>query len=103
VKVFERYDASLIDERLNLWHSWLSILPGNYHHSHRYHYLLNVTYADIASIWASYTAKSGTSIYAASISVRSKPPTNKSSISMGMSAASLAFRSPGRRKRASRF
>ncbi len=36
VKVFGRYDASLIDERLNLWHSWLSILPGNYKHSHRH-------------------------------------------------------------------
>jgi type IV secretory pathway VirB4 component len=50
VKVFGRYDASLIDERLNLWHSWLSILPGNYKHSHRYHYLLNVSYAD--PVWS---------------------------------------------------
>jgi type IV secretion system protein TrbE len=57
VKVFGRYDASLIDERLNLWHSWLSILPGNYQHSHRYHYLLNVSYADMALIWASYTGE----------------------------------------------
>jgi type IV secretion system protein TrbE len=57
VKVFGRYDASLIDERLNLWHSWLSILPGNYQHSHRYHYLLNVGYADMALIWASYTGE----------------------------------------------
>jgi type IV secretory pathway VirB4 component len=29
VKVFGRWDASLIDERLNLFPSWLSILPGN--------------------------------------------------------------------------
>jgi type IV secretion system protein TrbE len=57
VKVFGRYDASLIDERLNLWHSWLSILPGNYQYSHRYHYLLNVSYADMALIWASYTGE----------------------------------------------
>jgi type IV secretion system protein VirB4 len=57
MKVFGRYDASLIDERLNLWHSWLSILPGNYQHSHRYHYLLNVSYADMALIWASYTGE----------------------------------------------
>jgi type IV secretory pathway VirB4 component len=57
VKVFGRYDASLIDERLNLWHSWLSILPGNYQHSHRYHYLLSVSYADMALIWASYTGE----------------------------------------------
>jgi len=55
VKVFGRYDASLIDERLNLWHAWLSILPGNYQHSHRYHYTMNVNYADMALIWASYT------------------------------------------------
>jgi type IV secretion system protein VirB4 len=55
VKVFGRYDASLIDERLNLWEAWLSILPGNYQHSHRYHYLMNVNYADMALIWASYT------------------------------------------------
>jgi type IV secretion system protein VirB4 len=57
VKVFGRYDASLIDERLNLWQSWLSILPGNYKHSHRYHYLLNVSYADLGLIWCSYTGE----------------------------------------------
>jgi type IV secretion system protein VirB4 len=57
VKVFGRYDASLIDERLNLWHAWLSILPGNYQHAHRYHYLMNVNYADMALIWASYTGE----------------------------------------------
>ena len=57
VKVFGRWDAALIDERLNLWHGWLSILPGNYRHSHRYHYLLNVGYADIAPIWCSYTGE----------------------------------------------
>jgi hypothetical protein len=28
VKVFGRYDASRIDERFNLWHSWLSICPA---------------------------------------------------------------------------
>jgi type IV secretory pathway VirB4 component len=55
VKVFGRWDASLIDERLNLFPSWLSILPGNYRHSRRYQYLLNVSYADMALIWASYT------------------------------------------------
>jgi type IV secretory pathway VirB4 component len=32
-------------------------LPGNYQHSHRYHYLLNVSYADMALIWASYTGE----------------------------------------------
>jgi type IV secretion system protein VirB4 len=57
VKVFGRYDAALIDERLNLWHAWLSILPGNYRHSHRYHYVTNVNYADMALIWASYTGE----------------------------------------------
>jgi type IV secretion system protein VirB4 len=57
VKVFGRYDASVMDERLNLWHAWLSILPGNYQHSHRYHYLLNTNYADMAVIWCSYTGQ----------------------------------------------
>ena len=54
VKVFGRWDASLIDERLNLFPCWLSILPGNYRHTRRYQYLLNVNYADMALIWASY-------------------------------------------------
>ncbi len=57
VKVFGRWDASLIEERLNLFPSWLSILPGNYRHTRRYQYLLNVNYADMALIWASYTGE----------------------------------------------
>jgi hypothetical protein len=57
VKVFGRWDASLLDERLNLLASWLSILPGNYRHTRRYQYLLNVNYADMALIWASYTGE----------------------------------------------
>jgi len=57
VKVFGRWDASLIEERLNLFASWLSILPGNYRYSRRYQYLLNVNYADMALIWASYTGE----------------------------------------------
>jgi len=57
VKVFGRWDASLIDERLNLFASWLSILPGNYRYTRRYQYLLNVNYADMALIWASYTGE----------------------------------------------
>ena len=57
VKVFGRWDASLIEERLNLFSSWLSILPGNYRYTHRYQYLLNVNYADMALIWASYTGE----------------------------------------------
>jgi type IV secretion system protein VirB4 len=35
VKVFGRWDASLLDERLNLLPSWLSILPGNYRFTRR--------------------------------------------------------------------
>lgn len=57
VKVFGRWDASLIDERLNLFPSWLSILPGNYRYTRRYQYLLNVNYADMALIWSSYTGE----------------------------------------------
>jgi type IV secretory pathway VirB4 component len=57
VKVFGRWDASLIEERLNLFSSWLSILPGNYRYARRYQYLLNVNYADMALIWASYTGE----------------------------------------------
>ncbi len=57
VKVFGRWDASLLDERLNLLPSWLSILPGNYRYTRRYQYLLNVNYADMALIWASYTGE----------------------------------------------
>jgi type IV secretion system protein VirB4 len=57
VKVFGRWDASLIEERLNLFPSWLSILPGNYRHTRRYQYLLNVNYADMALIWASHTGE----------------------------------------------
>jgi type IV secretion system protein TrbE len=57
VKVFGRWDASLIEERLNLLPSWLSILPGNYRYARRYQYLLNVNYADMALIWASYTGE----------------------------------------------
>jgi type IV secretion system protein VirB4 len=57
VKVFGRWDASLLEERLNLFPSWLSILPGNYRHQRRYQYLLNVNYADMALLWASYTGE----------------------------------------------
>ena len=57
VKVFGRWDASLLDERLNLLPSWLSILPGNYGYTRRYQYLLNVNYADMALIWSSYTGE----------------------------------------------
>jgi type IV secretory pathway VirB4 component len=57
VKVFGRWDASLLDERFNLLPSWLSILPGNYRYTRRYQYLLNVNYADMALIWASYTGE----------------------------------------------
>ena len=57
VKVFGRWDASLLDERLNLLPSWLSILPGNYRYARRYQNLLNVNYADMALIWASYTGE----------------------------------------------
>jgi type IV secretion system protein VirB4 len=57
VKVFGRWDASLLEERLNLFPSWLSILPGNYRYARRYQYLLNVNYADMALIWSSYTGE----------------------------------------------
>jgi type IV secretory pathway VirB4 component len=57
VKVFGRWDASLVDERLNLFPSWLSILPGNYKYTRRYQYLLNVSYSDLAQIWSSYTGE----------------------------------------------
>ena len=57
VKVFGRWDASLLEERLNLFPSWLSILPGNYRFTRRYQYLLNVNYADMALVWASYTGE----------------------------------------------
>jgi type IV secretory pathway VirB4 component len=57
VKVFGRWDASLLEERLNLFSSWLSIVPGNYCYSRRYQYLLNVNYADMALIWSSYTGE----------------------------------------------
>ena len=77
VKVFGRWDASLIDERLNLLPSWLSILPGNYRYTRRYRYLLNVNYADMALIWASYTGEK-----------RNPRPTSNCSISMRMWAAS---------------
>jgi type IV secretion system protein VirB4 len=59
VKVFGRWDASLIEERLNLFPSWLSILPGNYKYTRRYQYLLNVNYSDMALIWSSYTGEKG--------------------------------------------
>jgi len=54
-KVFGRWDAALVDERLNLFRAFLSVLPGNYSDNSRHHYLLNVDFANLLLMWNSFT------------------------------------------------
>ena len=51
-QVAMRYDAQLIEETSNLHNAWLSMIPGNYLHTARPRWLLNVPYANSSFLFA---------------------------------------------------
>ena len=52
LKAVAAVDAQVTDERYNLLHAWLSVLPGNSHHSLRGMHLLNANCADLALLFS---------------------------------------------------
>jgi type IV secretion system protein VirB4 len=56
-EVFATHDARLIDETYNLLYAWLSQVPGNYAHAHRWLWVLNTNYADMSFLFAPVTGE----------------------------------------------
>ena len=52
LKAVATHDAQVTDERYNLLHAWLAVLPGNSHYNLRGMYLLNTNAADLALLFA---------------------------------------------------
>jgi type IV secretion system protein TrbE len=52
LKAVAAHDAQVTDERFNLLHAWLAVLPGNSHYNVRGMYLLNTNAADLALLFA---------------------------------------------------
>jgi type IV secretion system protein VirB4 len=48
MKAFAAHDAQVTDERYNLLHAWLAVLPGNTAYNVRSMHLLNTNYADLS-------------------------------------------------------